>query len=216
MRKILIALAIATFPTAVAAQPAPKGAGYAEAGSTQDGGSLLVASANTDVTVTIVNPATSNTVPACFGWGQLVTWKASGGTAVCVYTMAPGVTFNFDVGTNYETTITDTGVTPVVVGRGVPFTLDSSERLDAVPTFQNLYEAPGARQGQCLIPQPAAPGRKKVFPPCLAGSSDCNASTNSTGTTCVNNVDGLKRTGCAFVRCRVSAANTVIRWKIDR
>lgn len=191
------------------ARPKDKGQGYAQAGRPVDGGGQLVATENVAQPINLSDVAGSTVRPACFAFEGLVTFASVGGAASCVYAQTSTLTFTGDYLTGRGCVVGTIGPD----GRGNCFHLPAAgASRDAVPGFDAVYRAPGARSGICSAPI-AGPGRKSVYPPCRV-DGDCTDAVGS-GTCNTSPTDALRAQSCAFVVCQVDTASTLITWTME-
>lgn len=205
---LLSVLALSAPALADEAKPADKGAGYAQAGKGNGAGCEIIASANTATPIPLYSYSTGPS-DACFKWGRLVNWYASGGEAVVLYAMTTTVSFAGNVDSRKAATVVDAYGPD---GAGVAAFVGNGSNVDFVPGERQLYRHPGARAGVCGSPI-LDPGGDLVYPPCRV-DADCSAL--GAGSSCITAPTDLQRSrSCALAVVQVDTNGTKVCWRVD-
>lgn len=206
---LLAVLLVGSTSWAQHARPKDKGQGYAQAGRPVDGGGQVFATENVAHPINLSDDVGAAVRPACFAFEGLVTFAAVGGAGSCVYAQTSTLTFKGDFLSARACVVGTIGPD----GRGNCFHLPAAgASRDAVPGFDAVYRAPGARSGICSAPT-IGPGRKMVYPPCRV-DGDCTDAVGS-GTCNTSPTDAQRAQSCAFVVCQVDTASTLITWTME-
>lgn len=176
-----------------------------------------VLSSNTVTYPINLGSGAASTVPACFGWGSMVTIQAIGADVSCAWTLSATVALGAQDTTN-AVILDDLNVSGTQYdGQAAATTVTYQDRWTMIPSYANLVgrTAPGYRPGICGTSILQMDGLVRPFCQTDAdctemGSSTCLLASNTT------TLDYKQTTGCAMIVCRTSVGGAQVTATLEK